>query len=915
MAQPEFRIGYGVFAVRTDDIAPSLAALFKLENPDGILVSEAGVGAAAELREGRIFVEQDGRRGTGLAIVNRSGQTETVDLILRDASGAQFRTGTLELEAGEQRARFVHEFFTDIPAEFVGSLNFRARSTQGKVAAVTLRQSTNAYGEPVFRTLPVSTVPAGSSTAQPQEDEPIVFPQIGTGQGLSTQLVLFSRSSSTTSGVIRLFDSQGQPLVLSGSGTVASEFPFQLAGNGVFFTELFSPEPSDVYAGYAVVVVEEGDVPPAGSAVFRFLDSENSAISEAGVGASIPTRRARIPIDYFGTRSGVALASTGHNGPNRLDFRLLDAHGALVDSTSRVLAAAGHLAIFADELFQLAPGFSGMLEVESTDPVVPVTLKLTTNGRGQSIVTTLPVADLEAVEHGTKQVIPQMGLGLSEVGDFSTRLIFLSSTTAASCGGTLRFRDPSGVAWRPGELPGDFPFGVGPGEMGTLLFQSEPEPLVIRRGESSSTVIGPEGGLISVEDLGGVQVGLRIPPFALLEAQTITVTLLEEAPRHSFTRTIYPGVLLEPAGLTLNRAARLEIRLPVAINMPERSTILWLATPTQVRTAGNQTILEDAIEGEIFHFSTFSWEGLTLSDAMGWAALVNGMTPEQRAQLPLPPIDPSLLNFLDTLDTVNTLVQLEQMREALGAGSVDSIAPALGLLEQAALRFLEEDPPEDPCGLYHSYLKQFVEVVRVLNDPQIDQFFQQRIASMDEQCVGVDLTGSWIVDGYDETERCRIVSGCPPGAGCAWDTEEDDSQVEASVVQDGSDFEVSFPDFPEIGTLEGRLQATGVDFQPYFFTVSTEGSSTLDCQIFFESNGYGIDFGAPFCSAGHTCQAVSCWESDSVTAGVSADSRSFLGIETWDFRATVRETPPDGPIQVFRYRCLGSAQVSGQKDE
>lgn len=909
LAQSEVQIGYGAFDLGGAGGTPSIAALFRLENPDGILVSEAGVGAAKAMSEGRIFVQQDSTRMTGLAMVNRSDHSETVELDLRDSAGAVTASRQVTLAPGEHRSRFVHELLSGVPANFLGSLTFRATSGQGQIAAVTLRQSMNSFGEPVFTTLPVAELAADGGQ---EESDRLVMPEIGAGLGLTTQLILISRSATSSKGTIHLFDSDGHPLTLAHGGKTSAEFDFQLAGGGVLFSVFGSPDPAQVGVGYATVTVEEGDVLPAGSAVFRYEDAEGQVISEAGVGALEDTKQARMMVDQFETRTGLALANAG-NAPNRVDFRLLDAGGRMLDSASRILPAGGHLQIFADELFQLENGFCGMLEIESPQPVTPITLKLTMNDRQKPIVTTLPVSYLGVSNSGESAVVPQMAFGDSEVGAFSTRLIFLPPRTDETCVGRLGFQLGEGVPWEMDGLPSHFPFALGAGELGILDFRTRPDPIVISPGKSASAVITSTGGSIRVVDDSGAEVKLRIPPFALAEPATISVTLLGQNPRHNFTRTVYPGVLLEPAGLALRRPARLEIRLPSPVDNPELTRLVWLASPTHVRALGNQIVQDDSIEGDILHFSAFSWEGLTLSEAARWAASVSMMTPEDRARLGFPPLPEPVLEALDMVERVNWLIEAE--KELSPRVSTDFLESAWGVLEQAALHLLGQPVPSDPCGPYHSYLRELAGVFSRLGDEEIDSWFAQRIAAVDQQCIRIDLTGRWRLSVSDLAETCRIISG----RGGSWEEGDDDFQTLVDVVQNGSTFESSFPAAPEAGTFAGSLQATGVSFQPYFFTVSNSGSATLDCQEFFETT----DFGSPICNVQFApCVPLVCYESDELTAGVSSDGRDFLGLESWDFQGQVRETREQCDIHgkncsqytvVVKYRCQGSAQFSGHR--
>ena len=163
-------------------------------------------------------------------------------------------------------------------------------------------------------------------------------------------------------------------------------------------------------------------------------------LSEAGVGAVPPTTAARIFVDNAGTRTGVALASPA-NPELTVVLRLTDRQGFELGETTVNLSAQGHLARFADELFpdHVIEGFSGLMEIQSSEPIVPITLKLTVNERDDPVLTTLPVADLEAPLGTTALVFPQLGFGDFGTGLFATRLILLNRDLETMSTGSIEF--------------------------------------------------------------------------------------------------------------------------------------------------------------------------------------------------------------------------------------------------------------------------------------------------------------------------------------------------------------------------------------------------------------------------------------------------------------------------------------------
>ena len=436
LAQEQLQVGYGVIEADQDTVLPVSSALFSLRL-NGILVSEAGVSAVEPIQRGRLFV--DSGTPTGLALANPSDLDVEATLILRDALGIVVGQQLIRVPARQHQARFVSELeeLGQLPPGSVGSLTFDTTSNQG-LAPLTIRQSTNAHMEPLLATLPVVDLDTPSEPAGDPGVRPVIFPHLGAGGGLTTQIILINPISETISGEIRLNSSEGLPLSLLLDGVLGSSFDYELRPNGVLQATLTSD--SGVFSGYATVTVAEGTRAPAGTAIFQFRDDRGALISEAGVGVGVPTTRARIFVDNVDTRTGLAVANSGNEATD-VSFRLLDLRGQEIETVVRQLPADGHLGIFSDELFeQLPDGFTGMLEIFCQVPLVPVTLKLTINERADPILTTLPVADLTRSGPGRQLVYPQVGFG----SGFSTRFILISTDLEAGSSGNLMLVRSSG---------------------------------------------------------------------------------------------------------------------------------------------------------------------------------------------------------------------------------------------------------------------------------------------------------------------------------------------------------------------------------------------------------------------------------------------------------------------------------------
>ncbi len=420
--QTQVQVGYTTITTDSGSLLPVGAALFSYSNPDGLLVSQAGVAACVPLQSGRIFVDESGPQ-TGIALANVSSQSASINLVLRSSSGEEVGRKSLELPAGRHLPTFVFQQFPGLPAGFTGSLSFD--STQ-KLAAITLRQSQNRRGEPLYTTLPVADLSA------PDSETALVFPQVAAGDDYSTQLILINTGSRATAGRIRFRANDGSPLVLRLGTELNSEFTYRLEPNGTFKADL--DRPAGLGVGYAVVLPDAGMSSPSGSAVFQYK-VDGFVVTEAGVGASPATTKARVFVDNVATYTGVALANT-NNQPSGALFSLLDSAGFTLQTVSRILPPGGHIAVFAHELFVGLPEtFTGLMEIRSQSPLNPITLKLTINQKNEQILTTLPVADLSKPPSATDAVFPQIAIG----GGFSTRLIFINTSSTTISSGWLTF--------------------------------------------------------------------------------------------------------------------------------------------------------------------------------------------------------------------------------------------------------------------------------------------------------------------------------------------------------------------------------------------------------------------------------------------------------------------------------------------
>lgn len=257
-----------------------------------------------------------------------------------------------------------------------------------------------------------------------------------------------------------------------------------------------------VQAGFATVNVDSGG-PLYGTAVFS-LQQNGTVVSEAGVPASPPTTAARIFVDYrlnVPSKSGLAAGAnvsvnTGFAVANTSDavaqvsYTLRNLGGQILGVGHGSVTAGAHLAKFIDQLqdvavgFQLPPDFAtatqfGSLEIHSDQPVSVVALRLTTNQRGETLITTTPIADLTATTAGTQLFFPHMVDG----GGYETRVALMNTSGVNETGNLQIFADNgTPLAVRPvnGSSESSFSYSIPPS--GIFVFQTDGSPSTVNAG-------------------------------------------------------------------------------------------------------------------------------------------------------------------------------------------------------------------------------------------------------------------------------------------------------------------------------------------------------------------------------------------------------------------------------------------------
>ena len=293
------------------------------------------------------------------------------------------------------------------------------------------------------------------------------------------------------------------PLISFHAPQNVSSLELTLNGAGAAIATTFGGTEA-TQAGYAEVAVESGSTPYV-TALLRYRQN-GVTVSEAGVPPSAPTRSARFFVDYrtdatlpgSNTKveiyTGFAVVNRGE-GPAEVSFILHDPGGQVISRGSRSLDKDAHLAAYFHQLPDIVPGFSidpsfpgslhfGTLELSSDQPLSVLALRLTTNQRGEMLMTSTPIADLARPSGvspfgGLPLYLPQLADGAG----YSTAIVLLNTYRVAETGELHLFKNdgsPLTVRHGNGSPASSFTYSIPPG--GVYVLQTDASPQDIQTG-------------------------------------------------------------------------------------------------------------------------------------------------------------------------------------------------------------------------------------------------------------------------------------------------------------------------------------------------------------------------------------------------------------------------------------------------
>jgi sugar lactone lactonase YvrE len=443
------QVGYAKFGVNSGTTPYGTAVFSSKQN--GVTVTEAGVPASLPTTQARVFIDYRSNVNaiparsnagmvnvnTGIAVENNGSVTANVTYTLSDLNGDALITGHGTLTAGEHFAKFVDQL-KDVAPDFSMPTNFQFGSLEiisdQPISVLAMRGTTNQRNEFL-----VSTTPTADLT-QTLSYSSVYFPQLADGGGNTTSLILLNTSNGTESGTLQILGNNGLPLVVDQVGGMANSiFRYSIPSGGALRFQT-DGSPAAVNVGWVQLTPDSFSPTPIAFGVFSY-NPVNVMVSESGIPATASTTHARIYVDLSGNHDvGLAVANVNAAAAN-ITINAYQTDGATSIGTSQgplQLAAGGHNAQFADQLISGLPaGFTGVLDISSTTPFAAVTVRSLTNERGDFLMTTFPVADLNQAAP-SPIVFPQIADG----GGYITEFILISSGQAAST--TLNYYDENG---------------------------------------------------------------------------------------------------------------------------------------------------------------------------------------------------------------------------------------------------------------------------------------------------------------------------------------------------------------------------------------------------------------------------------------------------------------------------------------
>jgi hypothetical protein len=192
-------------------------------------------------------------------------------------------------------------------------------------------------------------------------------------------------------------------------------------------------------SGYATIVPDNGKTTPAGVAItgFRFNGIQ---VTEFAVPAVRPILSGRLYVEIAGAvNTGLILANANPQAAS-ISWYATNLAGTDAFSGGFSINSNTQMAVFLNQAPFNLSNFNGTLTFTSNVGLATVGLRLLTNERGESIITSMPVFDMSAPLSNGTAIVP-----IVVDGDGFTSAVVLENPTDATITGSIQFLDPDGI--------------------------------------------------------------------------------------------------------------------------------------------------------------------------------------------------------------------------------------------------------------------------------------------------------------------------------------------------------------------------------------------------------------------------------------------------------------------------------------
>lgn len=242
---------------------------------------------------------------------------------------------------------------------------------------------------------------------------------------------------------------------------------------------------------------------------------------------------------------------------------------------------------------------------------------------------------------------------------------------------------------------------------------------------TTATITPGSGGTLQVTSKQGDVITLSFPEYAVSEAASVTLQILNETKTNPFSHNLLTTVRILPSGLKLKRPATMK----VTFNSPLADTTFTmlycrkqddLAYPLEKKTVTN-----NSIECFVYHFSDYGGAVPTKSEVITQSEKMKSES------------GVDLWDWQGFYDLIKAMMKYWEMLTMFG--ETEKADELYDKIEQRIIEqvnaFLDLPVPNEPCGYYLQTLLKYAEMVfMMVSDEQLVERVQGRIGEVINQC-------------------------------------------------------------------------------------------------------------------------------------------------------------------------------------